>query len=413
MAKSGYAYAFARPQLRWLFSDYLQAPAFARVDLRPAEDPRVVTRLKVDAGAMAAAAPGAAAPALGATLRFQPSLDANPLTFADVKAGTDAAQVRVCIFERLGAGPTHGGAWATAHAQQGGEPGPPDVTLGARLSTESAGAGVIVDPRARGLAGVRAAWAVARTETAAAGVELRPAAGDARLLDAASFTVAYSPAAPFGVGGFTAGLEVRRGREVVVSVCQHLALRRGVKNPLEKGDVLGIVNYVDLGLQVASPIGGDTAATSKRPASLAPWAPAPTGAPGTPAPLWAVGAAWQANKNVKAKAVATPGGAAAGVVLKSWSRPTLLAALSASIAWSDPTKPRLGAVIWSDNFSAARYERPRGGGGLTGRALVQRHEATPDDEASAAGDGGRYVPASSFGDAGVLGQAAGVTARFV
>ena len=405
MAKSGYTYAFARPQLKWLFSDYLQSPAFARVDLRPAEDPRVVTRLKIDAGT---GTPSALSPALGATLRFQPALDANPLTFADVKAGTDAAAVRVCVFDRLGSGPTHGGAWATARAAQGGG-GPPDLSLGARLSTEAAGAGLIVDPRQRGLAGLRCAWAVARTATAAAGVELRPVPGDVSLADATSLTVAYSPAAPFGVGGFTAGLEVRRGREVVVSVCQHLALRRGVKNPLEKGDVLGIVNYVDLGLQVASPVGA--AIKGKRSAALPPWAPAPaTGAPTTPP--WAVGAAWQANKNVKAKAVATPAGAAVGVVLKSWSRPTLLAALSASVSWSDPAKPRLGAVIWSDNFSAARYERPRGGGGVTGRALVQRHEAMPDDEASAAGDGS-YVPASSFGDARALGQEAGATARYV
>ena len=84
MAKSGYHYQFGRPALKWLFHDYLQGNdgGWSRVDLRPAEDPRVITRLKVAAGA-----PGGFVPAVAATLRFQPS-DSNPLSFLDIKAGS-------------------------------------------------------------------------------------------------------------------------------------------------------------------------------------------------------------------------------------------------------------------------------------------------------------------------------------
>ena len=47
MVKSSFDYAFGKPLLKWLFHDYLWPGAGARLDLRPAEDPRLVTRLRL------------------------------------------------------------------------------------------------------------------------------------------------------------------------------------------------------------------------------------------------------------------------------------------------------------------------------------------------------------------------------
>ena len=382
MAKSGYHYQFGRPALKWLFHDYLQGNdgGWSRVDLRPAEDPRVVTRLKVAAGA-----PGGFVPAVAATLRFQPS-DFNPLSFFDIKAGSGGgggggaaagdvfaggrssasllpklfpssaddeacAKVRACYFDpskRFGAfgavvlasgggGGGAGGASSAAAAAAASTSALRHAAVGARYSSEQASLGVILDPASGGA--LRTAWAVARAGAMTAGVSLSPppsnkasaassasSASPAAIAEALSSSVAaalarpsaplaYSPQREFGgASGFTAALELREGSALALSLYQHLVLQRGVKNPFEDGNVLGIVNYLDLGLTVAAPL--SSSSTSSSSSSSSDSKPRPTSAsiashaladdPTASAQAWALGAAWQANKNVKVKATAGP-----------------------------------------------------------------------------------------------------------
>ena len=236
MAKSGYHYQFGRPALKWLFHDYLQGNdgGWSRVDLRPAEDPRVVTRLKVAAGA-----PGGFVPAVAATLRFQPS-DFNPLSFFDIKAGSGGgggggaaagdvfaggrssasllpklfpssaddeacAKVRACYFDpskRFGAfgavvlasgggGGGAGGASSAAAAAAASTSALRHAAVGARYSSEQASLGVILDPASGGA--LRTAWAVARAGAMTAGVSLSPPPSNKA--SAASSASSASPAA--------------------------------------------------------------------------------------------------------------------------------------------------------------------------------------------------------------------------
>ena len=55
-----------------------------------------------------------------------------------------------------------------------------------------------------------------------------------------------------GRGQFTAALEVVESERLVMSFLHHMALQRQCRNPFEKGDIAGITNYLDVGLQVLS-----------------------------------------------------------------------------------------------------------------------------------------------------------------
>ena len=140
---------------------------------------------------------------------------------------------------------------------------------------------------------------------------------------------------------------------------------------------------------------------------------------------WALGAAWQANKNVKVKATAGPEAAAVAAVFKGWTNPAVTVAANASwhygssgAAGSKPASsnpwlsPKFGLVIWTENFGGVRYERSPGASELRGKALVQRHAATAADAANAAGSG-VLVEAENFGDRALLGQVPNDTARFM
>ena len=55
-----------------------------------------------------------------------------------------------------------------------------------------------------------------------------------------------------GHGQFTAALEVQQQERLVMSFLHHMAVQRLCKNPLEDEDVVGITNYIDIGLQVCA-----------------------------------------------------------------------------------------------------------------------------------------------------------------
>ena len=57
-------------------------------------------------------------------------------------------------------------------------------------------------------------------------------------------------------GTFSAMAEVVEGMLLRLSFFQHLAITRQVANPFERDNVVGITNYVDIGMQVEGGGGG-------------------------------------------------------------------------------------------------------------------------------------------------------------
>lgn len=54
-----------------------------------------------------------------------------------------------------------------------------------------------------------------------------------------------------GKGTFTAAVEVQDQKQLVMSFLHHQAVQRLSHNPLEHQDVVGVTNYLDVGLQVS------------------------------------------------------------------------------------------------------------------------------------------------------------------
>ena len=52
-----------------------------------------------------------------------------------------------------------------------------------------------------------------------------------------------------GKGTFTAAVEVQEQQRLVVSFLHHQPVQRLSHNPLERQDVVGVTNYLDVGLQ--------------------------------------------------------------------------------------------------------------------------------------------------------------------
>lgn len=182
-----------------------------------------------------------------------------------------------------------------------------------------------------------------------------------------------------GRGNFSAAVEVVQQRQLCLSYLHHLALQRRVYNPLERGDVVAITNYLDMGLQMAIPL--DASSDDG---------------------FMHMAAAWQVNKNVLVKARLGTDAVNVGVALKSWTVPALT--LAASMGWDVvQRKPVVGLQVHTDNIGALRYERAPPGMRQVGRRLVQRHVASQDDIDAADGVG-RLVPVESQADATVLGR---------
>lgn len=116
-----------------------------------------------------------------------------------------------------------------------------------------------------------------------------------------SAAVAFRSAPPGRAAAFTSILEVTRGGDLVLSFVQHMAVRRRVKNPFEEGTVVGITNYIDLGLRLAAPLARERAAAA-------------AGA----GPAFELAAAWQLNKNVLAKAKLGSHVSEYALAFKSW-----------------------------------------------------------------------------------------------
>ncbi|PSC76152.1 solanesyl diphosphate synthase [Micractinium conductrix] len=404
-AKSSYEYLFAKPQLKQLFGDYLGGDLRGIISFSPPEDQRVNVTAKLGVprpGAYSPAAGGKPAPPPGGaiTLRFQPLSD-NPYTFFDVKARTrgpaSAAAVRGCLFDAR----SRMAVWAelpvvaTNAAGPVASPAAAALRLGAKYTSPGLSAGLVVNPASSQL---QQAFLVAKLGGLVVGAQTVPAlhldevfAGG--LLDrhawatvarqcqqATSFAVAYQPEAQTGGygGRFTAAVELVRDRELTISFLHHMAVQRRVRNPFESSDVVGITNYLDVGFRMTSDIGSAAGSQMQ------------------------LAASWQANKNVMVKAQVGLHGASVATVFKSWWQPAFTLAGAAGVDWATG-RTRIGLTAAVETFKSIRYERSAAAQKMSGARITQRHVASDEDVAYAAGKG-LLVPLDEVDNPQVLGQ---------
>ncbi|KXZ43071.1 hypothetical protein GPECTOR_104g77 [Gonium pectorale] len=220
-----------------------------------------------------------------------------------------------------------------------------------------------------------------------------------------SLLLAYAPLPRPGAPApsFTASVEMRSDRSLTFSFFQHVAATRHVVNPFEEDEVVGITNYLDIGLQLTTaPAGGaagcvpgTAAASLARRSSGGGGGGRKSGGGGAPAAGGGgsgalpasvnLAAAWQVNKNWLLKARVGSDSAAAAVGVRVWH--AVSAYLTACVSLQYATGlPRYGAELVVENFGPLRYER--GADDVaSGRALLQRHEASPQDLDNFAGRG--------------------------
>jgi hypothetical protein len=221
-------------------------------------------------------------------------------------------------------------------------------------------------------------------------------------------------------GGFTAIVELRNNQQqIALSFLHHIAMQRAVKNPLEKGDVVGITNYLDVGLEMVVDTGGTGSGypttTSSSVSSSQP-------------PIMRLGASWQANKNVLVKARAGLDGVAASFILRSWWQPAFTLGLAVSSGgggdggdgeYGNNNNDRGGGggggglakgIKWGvtlklESWESLRYERSPEGMRMTGSKVTQRHVAGPEDLETQ----GLLVSLDKVDDPVVLGQEQTIT----
>ncbi|KAL6748137.1 hypothetical protein V8C86DRAFT_2886571 [Haematococcus lacustris] len=422
-AYSSYDYQFSKRQLKYLFEDFYVAAGSSGVQGRLLWSPPADSRVTVEA----AVGPGQA----DMSLRYQPLGPSQPHTFIDVRANPkragDVTLRAACLDPGSGVG-----VFATAPLAK--KLSHTYTQVGLRYSSPDLTCGLITQPRTSSLSSM---WLVGRYQGLLAGLQLRlddlplgsgspgspmasprPAllpAGD-WLQRHASFALAYEPSfsSKAGQGRFSASLELQEGRRLLISFFQHLAVSRSVVNPLEKPDVVGITNYIDIGLQITVPTSESPlpagphpspglAKSQLRPGSTyssiveadPPPATEQPPSPGESADSVDLAGSWQVNKNWLLKLRAGSESAAAVVALRSWSRVGALVAASAAYRYGD-ANVKWGLWLQLENFGALRYER--GVAELGGRAVLQRHEASQVDLANAEGSGATVRLSAEPGD---------------
>jgi hypothetical protein len=128
-------------------------------------------------------------------------------------------------------------------------------------------------------------------------------------------TVVRSP-----VPAYEIGVRLRDGgEELVTSFFNHLTIRRRVWNPLESSSVVGIHNYVTVGMELSM----------RR----------------TRQPSWRLAGSWQLNKNLLLKSRLSDSAASACVAVKSWHSPSSLLALAAHYDYQSGLQLGLSAAL--------------------------------------------------------------------
>ncbi|GIL82275.1 hypothetical protein Vretimale_7241 [Volvox reticuliferus] len=296
--RSSYDYLGNRKQLTRLLRDHLSPELRGMLLLSPPDDPRVSVRAKMRqaGGSM--------------VLRWEPSSAASLHTFIEMAANLDSPGDVSLRGSYLHSGSGLGAFMVAPLARDvSGEA----AQVGVRYSSTNATAGAIVIPRRGDLSKI---WLAGRLHGLTLGLQLSPELPVRQALSAlihptkllaiqakastenssgggsganenvavptkntgngsnsgggrggsnltelrswlrshASMLLAYSPSPrPGAVGApFTASVEVKEGGALTFSFFQHVAATRQVVNPFEEDEVVGITNYLDIGLQLTT-----------------------------------------------------------------------------------------------------------------------------------------------------------------
>uniref|UniRef100_A0A0E0DUS8 Uncharacterized protein n=1 Tax=Oryza meridionalis TaxID=40149 RepID=A0A0E0DUS8_9ORYZ len=122
---------------------------------------------------------------------------------------------------------------------------------------------------------------------------------------------------PFGAwlvgrkGSLSAGVQYKPLSKFIASFYQHMVVQRRVKNPFEDDQIVGITNYIDFGLELATRIDKDKPSESANNS------------------LFQFAASWQANKNFLFKGKLGPSKSSVALAFKSWWRPSFTFSVTA------------------------------------------------------------------------------------
>jgi hypothetical protein len=127
-------------------------------------------------------------------------------------------------------------------------------------------------------------------------------------------------------------VEVREnGRQLVTGYHHQLVVRRRVQNPLEKDNIAGIVNYIDLGIEM------------KHEKAVEPEVRMAT--------------SWQINKNCLVKGRVSQKEISVATAFKTWWDPSGTIALSAHHSFN-PSSTRFGLSVSLDNLGHVLFGKP-------------------------------------------------------
>ena len=389
-AKSAYELAFHQPNLRSLFTDFLRTDSqvYGVARFSPPDNDRLAVTASIAVPNSATASSGG-----GLTLRYQP-IPEHPYTFFDIRAKTrndiSSAVIRGCAMmpeqnlALFGVLPLTE-ASATDSLQ-----------FGARYTSPDFSVGSIINPSRNVL---HRAWMVKRLgRQLLIGMQVAPEAAMDQLgsspeyrrqfydtcINTTSYALAYTALNKLsnGTSGFTAVVELHEHRRLALSFLHHMTVQRTVHNPLEKGDVVGISNYIDVGLQMITHVHAE---------------PQPSPA------VMRVAASWQANKNVLVKASAGLDGICLSGVLRSWWQPAFTVGAAVRHSLQRGSSVRYGLTLNVETWRNLRYERAPEGLKMTGARVTQRHVASDDDIALSSGKG-LLISLDEVNNPGVLGQ---------
>jgi hypothetical protein len=208
------------------------------------------------------------------------------------------------------------------------------LALGARYSSTTTSLGALFrgqQPHATSLQPGRA-WGVQKFDSGTMGVQVTK--------DETDQNAPWKWQAGVLVGStrdFQAGLRVDdSGRSASISYFQHFPFLRSIVNPLETRRVEGIVNHVDVGLELGQRFDGGNGNNNVN----------------RPGPSLRAAASYEINKNWMVKGTLEKGKGVFGTIaFRSWTTPGFMIA-----ATSNPFTRHLGVSIHFENTGTVRYE---------------------------------------------------------
>ncbi|KAJ3684979.1 hypothetical protein LUZ61_014143 [Rhynchospora tenuis] len=316
MVVPAYDVLFAKLSLRCLFDDYFEPERnfVTRIMLKPLEDPHVDLVATFHASPNEKSGTDVEGNAL---FRWQRDLD-DPHTFVDFLVSTSEpkCQLRSCAYYpryRLGAfGVFPLLMQKRVNAEDYG-------VMGLRYGSENLSIGTSFMPFPVSGERPMSGWIVARKGNLTAGVQYKPPLEQKQSVSDLMDMKNWSYAVGYGVGStsplcpsFNFALELARNTQLVASFYQHIVVQRRVNNPFESDQVVGITNYIDVGLELATRV--DKEPLDERANKS----------------MFQLAASWQANKNFLIKGKLGAAKSSLSLAFKSWWKPSFTFSVTAT-----------------------------------------------------------------------------------